>query len=588
MDPAIPHAGQTRGEPSNGVSPDAASGPHPLPFPQRLHRRMLEAQWRDDFLNGWMTVPITHETQEECLGMAVLDMMRLASEKEESPIAIYNAHSYKTFLPKCIRAKIQDYHILTRKRIRYRFRSFIQQFSQCKATARDLKLKYLINLENLQSAFYSEQFEVKESCRDPSGGEIFATIVVTANEGIRFSRGRSRDKDPFDEQDLQTYCDFPDIIDVSIKQASKDDSSESRIVTIHKQDNKSLLNAPGEDELYFPHRHLISITGYAGAGSVTALRITVPPALINPALLFSTTLTLTCMEVEFTSLKEALSFVSLIDGYYRLTADAHHYLCKEVVPPRVLESIQSYCHGPVSFLSTGLSYARLHLEFLIGRATISGIVRTTCMEIWAKLHKLLMPEPKMDDWIKIACGFNDTCDFPHCIGALDGKHIRVRKPPNSGTQFYNYKQFFSVVLLVVVDSNYRFIVVDIGVYGRTGDSRVFNVSIMGRRLRETQFDLPPSRQLPGSNAEAVPYVLVGDEAFQLTRHVMRPYPRRNLDHRQRVFNLRLSRARGLVECVFGVLCAKWRILQSAIQLSEANVNEVIKACVVLHNFYEIS
>jgi len=39
--------------------------------------------------------------------------------------------------------------------------------------------------------------------------------------------------------------------------------------------------------------------------------------------------------------------VSLIDGYYRLTADAHHYLCKEVAPPMVLENIQSNCHGPI-------------------------------------------------------------------------------------------------------------------------------------------------------------------------------------------------------------------------------------------------
>lgn len=201
----------------------------------------LFAQWRDDFVNGWITVPITHETQEECLGMAVLDMMRIASEKEQSPIAIYNAVSYKKFLPKCIRAKIQDYHILTRKRIRYRFRRFIQQFSQCKATARDLKLKYLINLETLQSAFYSEQFHVKEAFRDSLGGEIFATIVVTGNDGIQYLRGRSDDKDKLDDQDLQTYCDFPDIIDVSIKQASKEDSSESRIVTIHKQDNKLLV-----------------------------------------------------------------------------------------------------------------------------------------------------------------------------------------------------------------------------------------------------------------------------------------------------------------------------------------------------------
>ncbi|XP_069595381.1 uncharacterized protein [Ranitomeya imitator] len=239
------------------------------------------------------------------------------------------------------------------------------------------------------------------------------------------------------------------------------------------------------------------------------------------------------------------------------------------------------------FLATGLSYAGLHLEFLIGRSTISVIVRTTCSQIWLKLNEVVMPEPKMDDWLKIATGFQNTCDFPNCIGAVDGKHIRVRKPPNSGSQFYNYKQFFSVVLLAVADSNYRFIIVDIGAYGRTGDSRVFNSSIMGRRLRDNQLNLPPPQQLPGSNAEAVPFVLVGDEAFQLTRHVMRPYPRRNLDHRRRVFNLRLTRARRLVECAFGILVAKWRVLQSAIQLSEASINEVIKACVILHNFTRI-
>ncbi|KAH0628310.1 hypothetical protein JD844_009266 [Phrynosoma platyrhinos] len=253
----------------------------------------LFAQWREDFVHGWVKMAVTHETQEECLGMAVLDIMRMAKEKDQTPLAIYNSVSYKMFLPKCIREKIQDYHILTRKRIRYRFRKFIQRFGQCKATARNLKLKYLINLETLQSAFYSEVFEVKEPGREPSGEERFATIIITANGGIQCSRGKHKQGETLAEQDIQTYCDFPDIIDVSIKQASQEGSGENRIVTIHKQDSKNL-------------------------------------------------------EAEFHSLKDALSFVSLIDGYYRLTADAHHYLCKEVAPPSVLENIQSNCHGPVS------------------------------------------------------------------------------------------------------------------------------------------------------------------------------------------------------------------------------------------------
>uniref|UniRef100_A0A670K7C6 Tyrosine-protein kinase n=1 Tax=Podarcis muralis TaxID=64176 RepID=A0A670K7C6_PODMU len=233
----------------------------------------LFAQWREDFVHGWVKMPVTHETQEECLGMAVLDMMRMAKEKDQTPLGIYNSMSYKMFLPKCIREKIQDYHILTRKRIRYRFRRFIQQFGQCRATARNLKLKYLINLETLQSAFYSEVFEVKEPGRDINADSSSYCNIFS--------------------QEIQTYCDFPDIIDVSIKQASQEASGENRIVTIHKQDSKNL-------------------------------------------------------EAEFHSLREALSFVALIDGYYRLTADAHHFLCKEVAPPSIIENIQSNCHGPIS------------------------------------------------------------------------------------------------------------------------------------------------------------------------------------------------------------------------------------------------
>lgn len=41
---------------------------------------------------------------------------------------------------------------------------------------------------------------MKEACREPSGGETFATVVVTANEGIRYTRGRSNEKDTFEEQ----------------------------------------------------------------------------------------------------------------------------------------------------------------------------------------------------------------------------------------------------------------------------------------------------------------------------------------------------------------------------------------------------
>ncbi|XP_056586772.1 tyrosine-protein kinase JAK2a isoform X3 [Triplophysa dalaica] len=239
------------------------------------------SQWRCDFLSGAVCVPVSMEFQEECLGLAVLDIMRLARGKGKSPVDIYNHNSYKSFLPKNMRRHIENQHFVTRKRIRFRFRKFIHEFSSCKATVRDLKLKYVVSLETLQTAFYTERFYVHQ----PSTGHV--TIVVSGDHGIRWSRGTD------EREELQVYCDFSDVIDISIKQGTKDGSVENRIVSINKQDGQTL-------------------------------------------------------ELEFHSLSEALSFVSLIDGYYRLTTDAHHYLCKEVAAPRLLEAIQTNCHGPVA------------------------------------------------------------------------------------------------------------------------------------------------------------------------------------------------------------------------------------------------
>ena len=56
------------------------------------------------------------------------------------------------------------------------------------------------------------------------------------------------------------------------------------------------------------------------------------------------------------------------------------------------------------------------------------------------------------DWQKIADAFLKKWNFQHRLGALDGKHITCKKPPGSGSTYYNYKKFFSVVLLSLVDA----------------------------------------------------------------------------------------------------------------------------------------
>lgn len=58
-------------------------------------------------------------------------------------------------------------------------------------------------------------------------------------------------------------------------------------------------------------------------------------------------------------------------------------------------------------------------------------------------------------------------------GAIDGKHVVIKKPNNSGAQFYNYKGTFSTVLLALADAKYRFIYISYGSYGHESDAGIF-------------------------------------------------------------------------------------------------------------------
>lgn len=98
------------------------------------------------------------------------------------------------------------------------------------------------------------------------------------------------------------------------------------------------------------------------------------------------------------------------------------------------------------------------------------------------------------------------------------------------------------MLLAVVDSDYKFVVVDVGAYGKQSDGGVLQNSRFGKRLDEGRLQLPRDLPLPGTSLPA-PCVFVGDEAFQLRTGFLRPYPGRLLDDCKRIFNYRLSRAR---------------------------------------------
>lgn len=117
----------------------------------------------------------------------------------------------------------------------------------------------------------------------------------------------------------------------------------------------------------------------------------------------------------------------------------------------------------------------------------------------------------------------------------------IQAPGNSGSLFFNYKKTFSIVLLALVDANYKFIAVDIGSYGRNSDGGIFCSSNIGKGLERNKFNIPVDTRLPGTT-NIVPHVIIGDEAFPLKTYLLRPYPKSQIqdDDSKRHFNYRLS------------------------------------------------
>lgn len=81
-----------------------------------------------------------------------------------------------------------------------------------------------------------------------------------------------------------------------------------------------------------------------------------------------------------------------------------------------------------------------------------------------------IPKPTQNQFSLISEEFHKKWNFPNVIGCLDGKHIRIRCPNRTGSLYYNYKDFFSIVLLALVDANNKFIAIDVGSFGREGDA----------------------------------------------------------------------------------------------------------------------
>uniref|UniRef100_A0A1B0DR53 Uncharacterized protein n=1 Tax=Phlebotomus papatasi TaxID=29031 RepID=A0A1B0DR53_PHLPP len=282
--------------------------------------------------------------------------------------------------------------------------------------------------------------------------------------------------------------------------------------------------------------------------------------------------------------KQAVKF----KAYTRMSNKQFDFLAKKIRP--LIEKNDSFrvpippdCRLLITLrhLASGDAFPTLYAEYRVGISTICGIVNEVSEAIWSVFSNQYIVWPINLE--VVAEKFASLHNFPHCCGAVDGKHIRIQKPPGSGGTYYNFKGYHSIVLMGICDAVCDFIYVSVGSFGSQSDSSVFAWSDIGTAFYNDDIVWPASKALPNSDTE-FNYFLIGDAAYPLSKHFLRPYPGRNLQYDKELFNKRLGTCRNTIERTFGILANRFRILRGEIESHQKNAEKIVKACVTLHNY----
>ena len=281
-------------------------------------------------------------------------------------------------------------------------------------------------------------------------------------------------------------------------------------------------------------------------------------------------------------------------NYTRLPGETFMYLLRSI-EHRITKKNTNYraaidpglkLAATLRFLATGDNLHSIGYDFNVGHNTVSKFIPEVLQALMDLLKDQVFPAARSsDDWLAIANKFQTRWNFPHCIGAIDGKHVRVKKPAHSGSLYHNYKGYFSIPLLAVADGDYSFLWVNVGGVGHMSDAQIFLQTDLHRALEGETLGRPAPRPLTDFLEDTIniPYYLVGDEAFGLKNYMMKPYPKRATEPKQTVFNYRLSRARRIIENSFGILATRFRIFLKPMELKTSTAVLVIKVAVLLHN-----
>ena len=151
----------------------------------------------------------------------------------------------------------------------------------------------------------------------------------------------------------------------------------------------------------------------------------------------------------------------------------HPHLVKKVTRFRSPVSVEQRIAVTIWRLATNIELRTISVLFGLGQSTVGRIVYETCEAITTYLLKKFVRIPQGQRLQENIEGFEHRRGFPQAVGAIDGTHIPIICPEESGADYYNRKSFYLIIMQAIVDYQGLFMDVHIGWPGKVHDTRVF-------------------------------------------------------------------------------------------------------------------
>ena len=203
-------------------------------------------------------------------------------------------------------------------------------------------------------------------------------------------------------------------------------------------------------------------------------------------------------------------------------------------------------------------------DYLYSIADMVGLARPTVTRIANKVNQVIvsflwkpyvsqhMPVSE-DEFEQKILDMEELLQFPCSWATVDGCHIPIKCPPvgqSSRKEYQNVKNYYSLVLMALVDAKYRFICGRCGFPGNSQDSIILQSTSLWSRIKEGQFIPDICQEVDGVQ---IPPLILRDSAFPFESFLMKPYTNAVLSKEQRYINYRLSCVRMIIEGVCGQL-----------------------------------